>query len=119
MGTGKPNDPGRWQLQRQDWSATTTSIVIGTESPPPSGVFRNGTLASSLHFFAPILHDFCLLGEASKFVAVSPTRFSALMITADQLSVQISGSPGEVVFVSVLLNGVVDEHKVDVGQDGH
>jgi len=112
---------GRWQAAAQPvWSGADVhaTVTIGAATLPPAGVYPNGTLASSLHGFLPIVHGFCLLGELGKFVAVSPVRFSQLRVSDSELEVQVAGAPGEEVRVSVSVHGVAKEHVVPVGPSG-
>ena len=56
---------GRWVQQPTAWSDDAEStITLGMATPPPSGQFKNGTYASSLHAFLPVVHGFCLLGAS-------------------------------------------------------
>ena len=111
--------PGRWARHPQPWSGEDGATVgIGMLEPPPSGQFKNGTYSSSLHAFMPVVYGFALLGEASKFVAVSAVRFSKLQIDATALTVRVSGSIGETVEVSVAVNGTVTQHNVAISSAG-
>ena len=71
------------------------TVSIGMLEPPLAGQFKNGTYSSSLHAVVPVVYGFALLGEASKFAAVSAVRFSKLQIDATALTVQVLGSIGE------------------------
>jgi hypothetical protein len=125
----EPHTAGRWALASASSSSASSSSSsspiwpAGREHGPaigsnlsapgsptlyPNGSFSNGTYPSSLHAFAPILPlGFILLGEASKWVAVSPDRFSELSITNDgALEVRVAGAPDERVGVTV---GILDE----------
>ena len=111
--------PGRWTQQPKPWSGEESATVgIGMRDPPPSGQFKNGTYASSLHAFMPVVYGFALLGEVSKFVAVSSVRFSELQIDATALAVRVAGSIGETVEVSVAFNGAATQHNVTIPSAG-
>ena len=66
----------------------------------------------------PVVYGFALLGEVSKFVAVSSVRFSELQIDATALAVRVAGSIGETVEVSVAFNGAATQHNVTIPSAG-
>lgn len=65
----------------------------------------SGVLHQQLITIFPVRAGFALLGELSKFVGVSSRRFSNLSITSKRLRVDVTGTPGERVEVTVLRGG--------------
>ena len=72
-----------------------------------------GVVPVELFVVCPLVHGFALLGEADKFLAVSPQRFGSLEISSDGLKVEVKRSAGsvlvEIVEVAVRLpSGAVE-----------
>eukprot|EP00966_Prymnesium_polylepis_P241811 5591801-Prymnesium_polylepis.2 len=103
------------------WNTSLEGPIFGQDQPA-GGLFPNGSFASYLAMFAPVYHGFALLGELSKWVAVSPVRFSELQVAETMLQVQLAGAMGEVVRVAVLtdvgLRGMPVVHGVRVPAAG-
>lgn len=70
------------------------------------------------HFFelwslAPVLNSgWSLIGELSKFVRVSPRRFSWVNVTNDGMAFEVTGAPNEAVGVHVIAPGGVSTIRV-------
>ena len=95
---------GRWQTVGI-WNADADLGPVLGRGFPGGGVFPNGTYASTLSMFSPIMstssHGYSLLGEPDKWVAVSSARFSELRLEEGAMSVRVSGAVGERVRVAV------------------
>ena len=63
----------------------------------------------------PTINGFVLLGELDKWVTVSPNRFSNLVISEASLSVDLRGGVGEVVTVTLIVEGTVVVREVRIG----
>ena len=105
------------------WPAAAASgPSIRTPGSPMACIpsMPNGTFASGLYVVAPVVHGFALLGEVnSKWVTVSPNRFSALTITPAALTVVVSGPAGEqVTAAAVLPSGQVASQSVTIPSAG-
>ena len=76
---------------------------------------RDPTQGHQLVTVYPTSNGFVLLGELDKWVTVSPNRFSNLVISEASLSVDLRGGVGEVVTVTVVVEGTVVVRKVRIG----
>jgi hypothetical protein len=89
-------DDGSWMVYDRDlcsdwksFSALTPLILPKSKTMTPADY--------QLHFVAPMVNGWCLLGERNKFVPLSSTRFVGVEITFRCMTLQIEGNEDEVV----------------------
>ena len=86
---------------------------VNCSAGPAAG--KDPTQGHELVTVYPTVHGFVLLGELEKWVTLSPNRFSNLAISATSLSVDVRGGVGELVAVTVVVEGTVVVREVRIG----
>ena len=80
-------------------------------------VGKNGTIKHEVMTVSPVLSNgFVVIGETSKFTAVSPNRFAAITpaVVHRTLSLEVAGAAGESVSITVLVLVAASQWKVKI-----
>ena len=91
--------------ERYAWEANTTTPQPFHAEAPVS-LPATDKWSFNMWTVAPVLaNGYVLMGELSKWVSVSSSRYSNLAVSTQSATVELSGFPGEIVETTVLIGG--------------